>query len=284
MPGPRRGRPTRGPSPTSTVPRRARGRRTCSWSTSRPGWWCTRARVSAPAPSCTGCSRATPSSRASATTPSRPGHRPPPRQGHLRAPARRAHAARPTTPSSAPLVGPRRAPAVPRAGVGHVDAPRGLIDAPIGRSAREPTRMAVDERGKEARTRYEVRRRFAEPVEVTELACTLETGRTHQIRVHLRSIGHPVVGDARYGGARQSLPMARPVPARRARWSSPTRSPDEPLSFRVAAARRPRGGARPPARGARELGDGLGPVGLAAGHGRDVGQREAVEVAGGCGC
>ncbi len=51
---------------------------------------------------------------------------------------------------------------------------------------------------------------FVEPVAVTELACTLETGRTHQIRVHLRSIGHAVVGDARYGGARQSLPMVRP--------------------------------------------------------------------------
>ncbi|MEQ1786186.1 MAG: RluA family pseudouridine synthase [Acidimicrobiales bacterium] len=89
-------------------------------------------------------------------------------------------------------------------------APRGLIDAPIGRSTREPTRMAVDERGKVARTRYEVLRSFVEPVLVTELACTLETGRTHQIRVHLRSIDHPVVGDARYGGGRQSLPMHRP--------------------------------------------------------------------------
>ena len=93
---------------------------------------------------------------------------------------------------------------------GHVEAPRGLIDAPVGRSAREPTRMAVDERGREARTRYEVRERYHEPVEVTQLGCELETGRTHQIRVHLRSIGHPVVGDARYDGERQSFPMARP--------------------------------------------------------------------------
>lgn len=93
---------------------------------------------------------------------------------------------------------------------GHVAAASGLIDAPIGRSAREPTRMAVDVRGKQARTRYAVLHTYAEPVEVTELACTLETGRTHQIRVHLRSIGHAVVGDARYDGARQSLPLPRP--------------------------------------------------------------------------
>ncbi|MET0727710.1 MAG: RluA family pseudouridine synthase [Acidimicrobiales bacterium] len=93
---------------------------------------------------------------------------------------------------------------------GHVAAATGLIDAPIGRSAREPTRMAVAVRGKEARTRYEVLERYTEPVEVTQLACTLETGRTHQIRVHLRSIGHAVVGDRYYGGGRQSLPMVRP--------------------------------------------------------------------------
>jgi 23S rRNA pseudouridine1911/1915/1917 synthase len=93
---------------------------------------------------------------------------------------------------------------------GHMTAATGLIDAPIGRSSREPTRMAVAVRGKDARTRYEVLGTYTLPVEVTELACTLETGRTHQIRVHLRSIGHPVVGDVRYDGARQSLPVARP--------------------------------------------------------------------------
>ena len=93
---------------------------------------------------------------------------------------------------------------------GEVDSPTGLVDAPIGRSARDRTRMAVTMTGKDARTRYEVVRTLHQPVRVTELRCTLETGRTHQIRVHLASIGHPVVGDARYGGDRQSLPVPRP--------------------------------------------------------------------------
>jgi len=89
-------------------------------------------------------------------------------------------------------------------------SPTGMVDAPIGRSSRDRTRMAVTVTGKPARTYYEVVRTFHEPVEVTELVCRLETGRTHQIRVHLGSIGHRVVGDGRYGGERQSLPMARP--------------------------------------------------------------------------
>ena len=93
---------------------------------------------------------------------------------------------------------------------GTPSSPTGMVDAPIGRSSRDRTRMAVTVTGKPARTRYEVVRTFHEPVEVTELRCRLETGRTHQIRVHLASIGHRVVGDGRYGGQRQSLPMARP--------------------------------------------------------------------------
>jgi 23S rRNA pseudouridine1911/1915/1917 synthase len=93
---------------------------------------------------------------------------------------------------------------------GAVDSPTGMVDAPVGRSARDRTRMAVTLTGKEARTRYEVVRGFTEPVTATELRCTLETGRTHQIRVHMASIGHPVVGDARYGGRRPSLPSPRP--------------------------------------------------------------------------
>lgn len=94
---------------------------------------------------------------------------------------------------------------------GSVEAASGEIDAPVGRSMRHRTQMAVTMRGRPALTRYDVVERYRRPAVVTELACTLSTGRTHQIRVHMASIGHPVVGDARYGGARSSLPMPRPA-------------------------------------------------------------------------
>jgi 23S rRNA pseudouridine1911/1915/1917 synthase len=92
---------------------------------------------------------------------------------------------------------------------GHLDAPRGVVDAPIGRSVARRTRMAVRDAGRPARTAYEVREEFPAP-SCSLLECRLETGRTHQVRVHLAAIGHPVVGDAAYGGRRDSLPLARP--------------------------------------------------------------------------
>ena len=92
---------------------------------------------------------------------------------------------------------------------GRPSAPSGLIDAPIGRSARDKTRMAVSADGREARTWYSVLETFVDPVEVSLVECRLDTGRTHQIRVHMGSIGHAVVGDARYRGDRQSLRVPR---------------------------------------------------------------------------
>jgi 23S rRNA pseudouridine1911/1915/1917 synthase len=91
--------------------------------------------------------------------------------------------------------------------LGTVDGTSGLVDAPIGRSVSSPTRMAVSRKGKVARTRYHVDRRYNEPVPTTLLTATLETGRTHQIRVHLPAIGHPLAGDDVYGQGR-SLPGA----------------------------------------------------------------------------
>ncbi len=88
-------------------------------------------------------------------------------------------------------------------------AGRGVIDAPIGRSAHRRTRMAIRDDGRIARTAYLLMRSWRRP-ELAALECRLETGRTHQIRVHLAAIGHPIVGDATYGGYRENVKLARP--------------------------------------------------------------------------
>lgn len=80
----------------------------------------------------------------------------------------------------------------------------GSVDAPIGRHPRDRKRMAVVERGKSARTHYSIEERGAG---WTLLRCRLETGRTHQIRVHLSSIDHALIGDPVYKKRRVSAPI-----------------------------------------------------------------------------
>jgi 23S rRNA pseudouridine1911/1915/1917 synthase len=87
---------------------------------------------------------------------------------------------------------------------GRLQPGEGLIDAPVGRHPRDRKRQAVVDGGREARTRY---RSLSQGSEATLLDVTLETGRTHQIRVHMAALGHPVIGDPVYG--RRSPHIAR---------------------------------------------------------------------------
>ncbi|MBF0777779.1 RluA family pseudouridine synthase [Streptococcus cuniculi] len=79
---------------------------------------------------------------------------------------------------------------------GNLPNDRGVIEAPIGRSEKDRKKQAVTAKGKEALTRFQVLERFGD---YTLVELTLETGRTHQIRVHMAYIGHPVAGDEVYG-------------------------------------------------------------------------------------
>jgi 23S rRNA pseudouridine1911/1915/1917 synthase len=83
----------------------------------------------------------------------------------------------------------------------------GTVDAPIGRHPTLRTKMAVVKTGRVARTHYRVVERF---IGCTLVECALETGRTHQIRVHMTSIGHPLVGDPVYGGGASRVPKGPP--------------------------------------------------------------------------
>lgn len=110
---------------------------------------------------------------------------------------------------------------------GHLQPAYGRIEAPVGRDPHHRQRMKVLAGGREAITEYHVLEQFAHPVgpvsgEYTLIEAEPVTGRTHQIRVHLASIGHPVVGDAVYGRRKQRLPVSRQfLHARRLEFKHP---------------------------------------------------------------
>jgi 23S rRNA pseudouridine1911/1915/1917 synthase len=88
---------------------------------------------------------------------------------------------------------------------GNIVENEGVVDAPIGRHPVDRKRQAVVVSGRRAVTRFRVLARFGD---YTLIEATLETGRTHQIRVHMQYIGRPVAGDPVYGGVRDELGLA----------------------------------------------------------------------------
>lgn len=87
---------------------------------------------------------------------------------------------------------------------GKLELDKGVVDAPIGRNSRDRKKMAVVFEGRPARTHFTVLERLRRH---TLVELSLETGRTHQIRVHMAHIGHPVAGDAQYGHAKKTTDL-----------------------------------------------------------------------------
>lgn len=104
---------------------------------------------------------------------------------------------------------------------GHMKTPTGTVDAPIGRSQNDRKKMAVtDKNSRSAVTHYEV---LAEYPGYSHIRCQLETGRTHQIRVHMAYLGHPIVGDTVYGSKKPELGLdSQCLHARRLKLRHPT--------------------------------------------------------------
>ena len=112
---------------------------------------------------------------------------------------------------------------------GHMKEERGVIEKPIGRSRTDRKKMAVEENGRWAKTEWKVLKEYPDK---TLLDVHIITGRTHQIRVHMSSIGHPVLGDALYGHRHMpaasrlmlhaySLEFTHPVTQERLRFAAP---------------------------------------------------------------
>ena len=106
---------------------------------------------------------------------------------------------------------------------GDIQHELGTIEAPIGRDPNDRKRMAVVDDGKEAVTHFRVQERFGD---YTHVVCDLETGRTHQIRIHFKYIGHPLVGDPKYGPRKTLDTDGQSLHARRLEFKHPMTGED----------------------------------------------------------